>query len=196
MSHTTGWQSVWMTSDPEWTLRRTVPTQGDILAVDWQEKMLSLVFFYSSLSSNFAQLSKCHLSRSLPLSFSVSPSFTGLAGVQEWLSVAKPNRSSQIHNTPSALSQAQGEQLLIFQRTLHYHSGRNTPGINTEALGCHACTTFAEHSHIPTSLNKLYYQKYRSHATTEQLHWRLYTDCILFHTLKCKRNSFFSLPYL
>lgn len=92
----------------------------------------------SSLSSNFAQLSMCHLPQSLPLSFSVSPSFTGLAGVQEWLSVAKPNRSSQIHNTPSALSQAWGEQLLIFQRTLHYHSGQNTPHINTKALGCHA----------------------------------------------------------
>lgn len=77
-------------------------------------------------------------SRFLSLSFSASLSFTVLASVQEWLSVAMSNRRRQIHNMPSALSQARGEQLLIFQRTLHYHSGPNTPGINTEALGCHA----------------------------------------------------------
>lgn len=41
----------------------------------------------SSLSSNFVQLSMCHLPQSPPLSFSVSPSFTGLASVQERLSV-------------------------------------------------------------------------------------------------------------
>lgn len=92
----------------------------------------------SSLSSNFVQLSMCHLPRSLAPSFSVSPSFTGLASVQEWLSAVKSNRRSQIHNTPSALSEAWGEQLLIFQRTLHYHSAQNTPDINTKALGCHA----------------------------------------------------------
>ena len=84
---------------------------------------------------NYLSVISLGLFPSLRLSFS---SVAGLAGVQEWLSVAKPNRRSQIHNTPSALSQAWGEKLLIFQRTLHYHSGQNAPGINAEALGCHA----------------------------------------------------------
>lgn len=95
----------------------------------------------------------CHLSLPLPLSFSVSPSFTGLAGVQECLSVAKPNRSSQIHNMPSALSQAQGEKLLIFQRTLHYHSGQKHPKhqqCNTRL----SCSTFLEHLQIPAALHR------------------------------------------
>lgn len=85
------------------------------------------------------------LSRALPFSSSVSASFAGLAGVQECLSVAKPNRSSQIHNMPSALSRVQGEKLLIFQRTLHYHSGQNTPSINIRL----SCSTFLEHLQIP-----------------------------------------------
>ena len=80
----------------------------------------------------------CVIALGLFLSPSASPSFPGSAGGWEWLSVAEPNRSSQIHNTPSVLSQAWGEQLLIFKRTLHYHSGRNTAGINTEAPGDHA----------------------------------------------------------
>lgn len=107
-----------------------------------------------ALSSIFAQLSMCHLSRPLPLSFSVSPSFAGLAGVQECLSVAKPNRSSQIHNMPSALSQAQGEKLLIFQRTLHYHSGQK----HTKHQQCNtrlSCSTFREHLQIPAAPHRL-----------------------------------------
>lgn len=60
-------------------------------------------------------------------SSSLSPSSTFLAGGKEQLSVVKPNSRSQIHNMPGALYPTQGEELLIFQRTLHYHSGQNTP---------------------------------------------------------------------
>lgn len=74
----------------------------------------------------------------IPLSLLAALSFTWLAGVQEWLSVAKSNRGSQIHNTPCGISQASCEQLLIFQRTLHYHSDLSTQSINSEALGWHA----------------------------------------------------------
>lgn len=90
-----------------------------------------------------------------------SSSVAGLAGIQEWLSVAKPNRRSQIHNTPSALSQARGEKLLIFQRTLHYHSGQNAAGINAEALGCHA--RHLQNIHTFPPLEKTLYQRPRSY---------------------------------
>lgn len=132
-SKITKWLRVWMTSDPEqkpWSHKVTFKLLTD------RRKCWVWCSFPSS--SNLAHLSMCHLSPSLSLSSSVSPSFTGSVGAQERLSMAQPNRSSQIHNTPSAPSPARGEQPLIFQRTLHYHSGQNTPGISAEALRYHA----------------------------------------------------------
>lgn len=150
------------------------------------------------MSSNFAQLPKCHLSLSLPFSFSVSLSFAGLAGIQEWLSVAKPNRSSQIHNTPSALSRARGEQLLIFQRTLHYHSGQKAPGVNTEALSCHARLLQNIHTFPPHCIDCISKSteamQLPSNYTDRQRETEVHTDHfygnIMFQTLNCDRNNF------
>lgn len=117
-----------MTCDPEWTLR------------GWVRLCCWLIRKYAEL----AVILLCPLTLlnylcviSLNLLASPHPSATGLAVVQEWRSVEEPNRGSQIHNMPSDLSQTWGVQLLIFQRTLHYHSGQNSPSVNREGLVCH-----------------------------------------------------------
>lgn len=80
----------------------------------------------------------CHRSKSLPLSFSVSPSFTGQAAAQEWLSVAKPD-SKQAKSPISGLGWATID--FLEDTSLSFWS-KHTRHQHRSTIGYHA--TFAE----------------------------------------------------
>lgn len=151
-----------MTSDPERTLRRT---QGDILAVDWRK---CWAWCYLSLSSNFAQLSKCHLSRSLPFSISVSPSFAGLAGVQECLSVRQSLTEAARFTTRqvpylrpgvSGYWFSRGHFIIILVKT------HQASTLKHQVVMQDTCRTFTR-SRLAAQTLYLYFQKYKKHVTT------------------------------
>lgn len=108
---------------------------------------------YFPPSSNLAHLSMCHLSQSLSLSSSLSPFFTGSASAQERLSMAQTNRSSQIHNTPSAPIAGPGWATIDFPEdtSLSFWSKHTRHQRWSTML---SCMTFAEHLHTPTPLHR------------------------------------------